>query len=53
MKVKIVWIEARNYTENGKMIGVPGYNNVEVSYTEPEYDIELYDKFILIPLEED
>ncbi len=51
-KAKIVWIKKRYWNE-GELVDILDPRDFEVSFTEPDYDEDLYDKYVLIPLEND
>jgi hypothetical protein len=55
LKAKIVWIKKRQYNYDlgdGSMLDLHEEVDWEVRTNEPDYDIDLWDKFVLIPLED-
>ena len=51
MKGKVIWLQKREYDSDGKMYTLDDHEwTFEVE--EPDYNPDLYDKFVLFELEE-
>jgi len=52
MKGTIIYVQTKEYNDDGKVIPLPG-REWNMRTTEPHYDEDLYDKYVMFPVNED
>jgi len=52
MKGLIIYVQTKEYNDDGKVIPMPS-REWTMRTTEPTYDEDLYDKYVMFPVEEE